>query len=121
MRGIFFTQIFPTATVTPSITKRLNQNTCCNTIFIIRSNIVATCIFYIIILFLAWYIPAGFLYGISICEGAFIMTIVGGTLNIAWYDENKIIHNRLRSYHEKNFNAFAGSCSRCFFGSVCCL
>lgn len=57
---------------------------------------VITNIFYVIILFLAWYIPAGFLYGCSIFEGAFVMTVVGGALSVAGYDENNgTVHNIL--------------------------
>ena len=63
---------------------------------------VITNIFYVIILFLAWYIPAGFLYGCSIFEGAFIMTIVGGTLSIAWYDENNGVMHSLLTYFPVN-------------------
>ncbi len=63
---------------------------------------VITNIFYIIILFLAWYIPAGFLYGCSIFEGAFVMTIVGGTLSIAWYDENNGTMHSLLMYFPVN-------------------
>lgn len=63
---------------------------------------VVTNAFYVLILFLAWYIPAGFLYGCSIFEGAFIMTIVGGTLSIAWYDENNGVMQSLLTYFPVN-------------------
>lgn len=63
---------------------------------------VITNIFYVIILFLAWYIPAGFLYGCSIFEGAFVMTVVGGTLSIAWYDENHGTMHSILTYFPVN-------------------
>ena len=63
---------------------------------------IVTNAFYVLILFLAWYIPAGVLYGCSIFEGAFIMTIVGGTLSIAWYDENNGVMHSLLTYFPVN-------------------
>lgn len=63
---------------------------------------VITNIFYIIIVFLAWYIPAGFLYGCSIFEGALVMTFVGGSLSIAWYDEKHGTMHSLLTYFPVN-------------------
>lgn len=63
---------------------------------------VFTNIFYIIILFLAWYIPEGALYGISLFEGAFIMTFVVSVLCVAGYDENHVTMHSLLAYFPVN-------------------
>ncbi len=59
---------------------------------------VFTNIFFIVILFLAWYIPEGFLYGCSIFEGAFVMMFVTASLCVAGYDENHVTMNSILVY-----------------------
>lgn len=61
-----------------------------------------TNIFYVIVLFLAWYIPAGALYGISLFEGAFIMTFVVSVLCVSGYDENHVTMHSLLVYFPVN-------------------
>ena len=95
----YFKEEEPDSGMTPErslITQRMEQT------MTVLLAFVFTNIFYIIILFLAWYIPAGVLYGVSLFEGAFIMTFVGGTLSIAWYDENHGTMHSILTYFPVN-------------------
>ena len=78
------------------IKMRMEQATTVLTAFVIFN------MFYIIIMFVAWYIPAGALYGAAIFEGALVMTFVGGGLSIAWYDENHGMVQGILAYFPVN-------------------
>ncbi len=95
----YFKEEEPDSGMTPErslITQRMEQT------MTVLLTFVFTNIFYIIILFLAWYIPAGALYGASLFEGAFVMTFVGGALSIAWYDENHGTIHSILTYFPVN-------------------
>ncbi len=78
------------------IKMRMEQATTVLTAFVIFN------MFYIIIMFVAWYIPAGALYGAAIFEGALVMTFVGAGLSIAWYDENHGMVQGILAYFPVN-------------------
>lgn len=63
---------------------------------------VFTNILYVIVLFLAWYIPMGALVGTSIFVGIFLITILMCQVCVAGYDENHTFMQSLLVYFPVN-------------------